>query len=116
MVWLSLRDLLTGKVGFDQVSGPVGVGSVLGEAAGMGMEQLLILIAFLTINIGIFNLLPIPALDGGRLLFIIIEMIRRKPINRKYEAYIHAAGLILLFALMILITGKDILNLIFPKG
>lgn len=115
MIWLSLGDLITGRVGFDQLSGPVGVGSVLGQAAGMGIEQLMILIAFLTINVGIFNLLPVPALDGGRLLFILIEAVRRKPINRKYEAYIHAVGLILLFALMILVTGKDIWNLIVPK-
>lgn len=115
MVWISLMDLVTGKVGFDQLSGPVGVGTVIGEAAGLGIQQLLILVAFLTINVGIFNLLPIPALDGGRLIFIIIEAIRKKPINRKYEAYIHAAGIIILFTLMILITGKDIIRLIFPR-
>lgn len=116
MVWLSLIDLVSGNVGFNQLSGPVGVGAVIGEAAGIGIQSLLILVGFLTINIGIFNLLPIPALDGGRLIFIIIEAIRGKPINRKYEAYIHAVGLLLLFGLMILVTGKDLLNLFLGKA
>ena len=111
MVWLSFVDLVTGNVGFDQLSGPVGVGSVVGEVAEAGISSVLNLMAFLTINIGIFNLLPIPALDGGRLFFILVEMIFRKPINRKYEAYVHAAGLILLFGLMIVITLKDIFQL-----
>lgn len=111
LVWVSLVDLVTGKVGFDQLSGPVGVGSAIGEAASYGWESLLILVAFLTINVGIFNLLPLPALDGGRILFILIEAIRRKPVNPKYEAYIHGVGLLLLFALMIFVTLKDIWRL-----
>ncbi len=111
LVWVSLMDLVTGKVGFDQLSGPVGVGSAIGEAASYGWESLLILVAFLTINVGIFNLLPLPALDGGRLIFIIIEAVRGKPVNPKYEAYIHGVGLVLLFALMIFVTLKDIWRL-----
>lgn len=111
LVWASLGDLITGKVGFDQLSGPVGVGSAVGEAVSYGWESVMMLIAFLTINVGIFNLLPLPALDGGRLLFIVIEAIFRKPVPAKYEAYIHAVGLVLLLALMIFVTFKDIVNL-----
>lgn len=111
LVWASLGDLVTGKVGFDQLSGPVGVGTAVGEAASYGLDSVLFLVAFLTINVGIFNLLPLPALDGGRLLFILIEMIFRKPVPRKYEAYVHAVGLLLLLGLVVCITIKDIINL-----
>ena len=62
-------------------------------------------------NLGIFNLLPFPALDGGRLLFQLIELIFRRPVNRKVEGYIHTVGLLLLLALMVFVTGKDIWNL-----
>lgn len=62
-------------------------------------------------NLGIFNLLPFPALDGGRLLFQLIEFIFRRPVNRKVEGYIHTVGLLLLLALMVFVTGKDIWNL-----
>ena len=68
--------------------------------------------AFISINIGIFNLMPIPALDGGRLFFLIIETIRRKPIPAKYEGLVHAIGLVLLLLLMVVISFNDILKLI----
>ena len=70
------------------------------------------LLALITINLGIFNLLPIPALDGGRLVFLIIEAIRRKPISQKYEIAISGAGFILLIGLMIFATFNDITKLI----
>lgn len=111
LVWISLGDLITGKVGFSQLSGPVGVGEAISQAASISILNLFILVAFLTINIGIFNLLPFPALDGGRLIFIILEAIRRKPVPAKYEGMIHAIGLILLFGLMIAVTLKDIYRL-----
>ena len=63
-------------------------------------------------NLGVFNLLPIPSLDGSRILFVLIEMVRGKPINPKYEGYIHFAGIVLLFILLIAITFKDIISLI----
>ena len=68
--------------------------------------------ALITINLGIFNLLPIPALDGGRLMFILFEMIFRKPVPAKYENIIHGIGFVILFGLLIVIAGKDILQLI----
>lgn len=111
LVWSALGDLVTGKVGFDQLSGPVGVGEALGQAASVSVYNVFILIAFLTINVGIFNLLPVPALDGGRLIFLLIELIFRRPVPAKYEGAIHAVGLLLLFGLMIVVTLKDIIRL-----
>ena len=116
MVYESLWDLITGRYGAEAVSGPIGTGQVIGEALeedrkNEGSYSLLYLCSIITINLGLFNLLPIPALDGGRLFFQLIELIRRKPINRKYEGYIHAAGMLLLLALMVLITFKDIVKL-----
>ena len=68
--------------------------------------------ALISINVGVFNLLPVPALDGGRLFFILIEAIRKKPVPAKYEGYIHAVGMALLLLLMVIITFNDIKNLI----
>ena len=113
MVYDSLIGMVTGRFGFEAVSGPVGVAEVVGDAAKASMQQFLYIVAVLSINLGVFNLIPFPALDGGRFLFLIIEGIRRKPINRDVESYINFAGIILLFALMILVTGKDIVKLIF---
>lgn len=110
-VWFSFIDLVTGKYGLNQLSGPVGVTTAIGEATGMGLSSVLTLIALITINIGIFNLLPIPALDGGRLVFLLIEAIFRRPVPAKYEAYVHAAGLIALFGLMLVVTFNDIIRL-----
>ena len=69
--------------------------------------------ALITVNLGIFNLLPVPALDGGRLLFLLIEAIRRKPVPAKYEGWVHAAGFVLLIGFMIVVTFNDIGRLIF---
>ncbi|MBR3593487.1 MAG: site-2 protease family protein [Clostridia bacterium] len=112
VVWFSLIDLLTGKYGISAVSGPVGVTAAIGSAAKQSLANLWPIMALITINLGIFNLLPIPALDGGRLLFIILEMIFRKKIPEKYESWIHAAGFALLILVMVLITAKDIIALV----
>ena len=96
----------------NKMSGFVGGGEVIGEAAGMGFDYLLNILAFITINLGIFNLLPIPALDGGRLLFLLIQLIIRRPIPAKYEGMIHAIGFIALILLMIIVTFKDLWMLI----
>lgn len=116
MVWLSLFDLITGKYSVKDVSGPVGVVDFVSDAAQESVKTsdytgLLIMMALITINIGIFNLLPVPALDGGRLLFLFIELIRRKPINQKYEAWVHGIGMVLLLLFMVAITFKDIYTL-----
>ena len=112
MVVLSLTDLITGRIAVNNLSGPVGIVSAISEASSLGLSSLLMLLALITINLGIFNLLPIPALDGGRLVFLIIEAIRRKPISQKYEIAINAAGFILLIGLMIFATFNDITKLI----
>ena len=100
--------MLTGQVGLGEMSGPVGIVGEIGKAARDGILQVLNFAALIAVNLGVMNLLPFPALDGGRIIFAAIEGIRRKPINPKVEGYVHAAGLILLFALMILITFSDI--------
>ena len=76
------------------------------------LSTLLPILCLITVNLGIFNLLPIPALDGGRLVFITAEMIFRRPIAKKYEPYVHAAGLILLLGLIGVVTINDIIRLI----
>ncbi len=112
VIWRSLIDLLSGKYGISAMSGPVGVTAAIGTAARQNLMNILPIMALITINLGIFNLLPLPALDGGRLLFIFIEIIFRKPVPQKYESVVHTVGFILLIGLMLLITAKDIWTLI----
>lgn len=112
MIWESFFDLLTGRYGFSSVSGPVGAASVVSEAAKVSVLHLLYLVGIISMNLGIFNLFPIPALDGGRLVFLLIEIIFRKPVPEKYEGWVHFAGILLLFGFMILVTIKDVITLI----
>ena len=117
MIWLSLIDMLSGNYGMDELSGPVGTIGIVADTASNAVKSsdyasIIFMLAFITVNIGIVNLLPLPALDGGRLLFIGIELIFRRPVPKKFEAIVHAAGLILLLGLMVLITFNDIANLI----
>lgn len=107
----SIGDLLGGRYGADAVSGPIGMSSAVGEATKSGFSSILYLFILITMNLGVFNLLPLPALDGGRLIFLIIEGISRKPIKREIEQSINTLGLMLLMALMLLITVKDVFNL-----
>lgn len=121
MVYLSLFDLLRGQYGFNDLAGPVGTVSVIADIAGESVKtadyaQMFMLMAMIAINIGLFNLLPVPALDGGHLFFMIPELIFRKKIPQKYESYIHAAGLIVLFAFMAIISAGDIWKLISGRG
>lgn len=110
-VFFSLYDLLTGRFGIEAVSGPVGVVSEVSESVRYGLLSVLFLISMITINIGIFNLLPFPALDGGRIAFLIIEAVIGRKLNRRVESIVNFAGLMLLFSLMLLITFKDITTL-----
>ncbi len=111
MVLDSLVDLISGRYGVDSVSGPVGVTKALGEAAEAGASNLIYLAAFISINLGVMNLLPLPALDGGRIVFQVIELVRGKPLSVKVEGYIHFAGLVLLMLLLVIVTFKDIITL-----
>ena len=97
--------------GMDAVSGPVGVAQTVGDAAKTDFVGFLYIGAILTMNLGVFNFIPFPALDGGRFLLLCVEAVRRKPIDKKIEGYINATGLIILFGFMIFVTCKDILNL-----
>ena len=111
MIWRSLGMLFTGQVGITELSGPIGVGQAVGETLNYGVSGVLLLTAFLTINVGIFNFLPIPALDGCQLLFVLIELIIRRPIPQKYTSVINTVGLIFLLGLMIFVSCKDLLGL-----
>lgn len=102
--------LLTGQIGIDSLSGPVGIYTVVGSAAEAGILSVLYLIAYLCINVGIINLIPLPAFDGGRILFLIIEKIKGSKVDPKIENVIHSVGFILLMVLMIYVTYHDILR------
>ncbi len=112
MVYDSLFNLITGRYGMEAVSGPVGVTEVVGDAAKSGFSNLIYVVSVVSINLGVFNLLPIPALDGGKFAFLIAEAIIGRPINKKFESYVTLIGFVLLFGFMIFVTFKDIFKLI----
>lgn len=107
----TLKYLFTGKVGVNQLSGPVGIYSIIDSQSKEGFEALLYLVAYLSINVGIINLLPFPAFDGGRILFLIIEKLFKKPVSSKVENMIHTIGFMLIIGLLIYITINDIIKL-----
>lgn len=111
-VWVSLIDIITGNVGINELSGPIGVGQVVNQTIQLGLVSVLNLAAFISINVGIFNVLPFPALDGWRFFVLIIEAIRRKPISTKYESAINFVGLALLMLLMVFVAFNDVFRLI----
>ena len=113
MCWESIFDLLTGRYTFAAVSGPVGISSAIGDAAKAGGSSLLYITALISINLGVMNLLPIPALDGGRLITLLFEMISRKRIPKKIEGMVNAVGLAALLLLSVVIMIKDVVQLIF---
>lgn len=110
-MWVTIQQLFTGGVKVTQLSGPVGIFSIVGEQAKDGVASLIYLMAFLSINVGFINLLPFPGFDGGHILFIIIEKIKGSPVKPETENMIHTVGLFLLMALMVYITFNDILKL-----
>lgn len=99
----SLGELLTGKLGINAVGGPATTIKLTSEVAASGVQNFLSIAAFIGVNLAVFNLLPVPALDGCKVIFCIIEWIRKKPVNRKVEAIINFAGLIFLFGFAILV-------------
>ncbi len=104
-------NLITLNSGLAEVSGPVGIARAVGQASSIGFVYLLIIVALISFNLAIINLIPFPALDGGRLLFVLIESITRKNINRKFATYANAIGFIFLLSLMVIVTAHDIFNL-----
>ena len=108
---LIIGKLITGGLGLNSLSGPVGMYTVVGESAKNGIQNLIYLTAYLSVNLGFINILPFPAFDGGRVLFVIIEKIKGSPVNPKVENVFHTIGFILLMLLMLVITYQDILRL-----
>ncbi|MCL1823470.1 MAG: site-2 protease family protein [Oscillospiraceae bacterium] len=119
LIILTLVDMVRGTYGLNDIAGPVGVVSAIGEVSSTGFAKSIIdgiknslfMAALITINVGIFNLLPVPALDGSRFLFFVIEAIRRKPIKAEIEGMIHFVGFALLMGFMLLVTVFDIRKL-----
>lgn len=111
-MWLTLSNLFTGGLSINNLSGPVGIYTVVGETRKSGIPNVIFLIAYLSINLGIMNILPIPALDGGHVLFLIIELITRKKVNQKVESITTTIFFVLLLLLMLYITIHDIITLI----
>lgn len=119
-VWTSFVWLVQGKFGFNDMSGPVGIATAVTQVASMGLEtgfadavnNILFVMILITVNLGIVNMLPFPALDGGRFLFLLIEWIFKKPIPRKAEQVVNTAGLVLLLAFMLIISVKDVFQLV----
>ncbi len=110
-MWYTLGFLITGQIKLNNLAGPVGIYNIVGQTAKSGLINLIYLTAYLCINVGVINIIPIPAFDGGRLLFLIIEKIKGSKVDPKLENKIHAIGMIILMLLMLLITYNDILRL-----
>lgn len=106
-----ISSMVTGQLSIGALSGPIGVYSIVGEAAKTSAESVLYLMAYLSLNLGFINIIPFPAFDGGRVLFLIIEAIRKKKMNPKIENAINSIGFALLMLLTLVITVKDIINL-----
>ncbi|MGG2095887.1 RIP metalloprotease RseP [Bacillus sp. S13(2024)] len=108
LIFVSLVQLVTGHFSINDLSGPVGIYNLTGQVVEYGTIRVLSLTAVLSINLGLFNLLPVPALDGGRLFFFLIEALRGKPIDRQKEGMVHFIGFALLMLLMLVVTWNDI--------
>ena len=124
MIWRSLGKLVRGEYGLNELSGPIGTADVMADAAGTavtdiveanslsGLYSFLMIVVLITVNVGLFNLLPLPALDGGRLLFLLFELVARRPVPPKYENAVHVIGFVLLILLSIVIAFSDVFKLI----
>lgn len=112
IIYQSLFDLVTGRVPVNQLSGPVGIVSEIGKAVSIGWRPVVQLLALISVNLGVVNMLPLPALDGGRFLLLIVESIRRKPIRQKYEIAINLVGFGLIICLMVFVSFNDIVRLV----
>ena len=106
-LWMAL----TGQIKAD-VTGPVGIATMAGDAFREGFWTFIAFLGVINLNLGLLNLLPFPALDGGRIIFILVELVTRRKVPERVETMIHYAGFIILLALIFLVTGKDIYRLI----
>ena len=105
----NLKQLFTGNVGIDQMMGPVGISEVVSKTN--GIKEFLYMMALISISLGVTNLLPIPALDGGKILILIIEAIRRKPLKEQTEINIQLLGFSILIVLSLYVTYNDIIRI-----
>ncbi len=112
LVIFALRDLVVGRMSPRELGGPIFVGQVAGELAGLGLQPLLAFIALFSINLAVLNLLPIPVLDGGRLAFLLAEAIRGKPVSRALRMRLSQVGVAFLLAIMALAIANDLLRLV----
>lgn len=121
MVWDSLVGIVTGRFGISELSGPIGAASAISQVTSQSLESngfveglntLIFMMTVITVNLGIFNMLPFPALDGGRFVMLIIEAVRKKPVSMKIQNAINAAGFIILIGFMIVISFKDVWQII----
>ena len=110
-MFIIIAYLFTGKLSINNLSGPVGIYSIVGAERAAGLSSILYLVAYLSINVGVINLLPLPAFDGGKILFLIIEKIKGSKVDPKVENIIHTIGFILLMILMLYVTVHDIIRL-----
>lgn len=112
LIIMTLIDMIRGKYGLNDLSGPIGVGAVITEAVKKyTFAEIMSIVSLITINVGVFNLLPIPALDGARFLFLVVELIRRRPANPNVEGMVHMVGFALLMVLIVVVTFNDIFKL-----
>ncbi len=116
IVWRSLIDMVQGRYGLNDLSGPVGTVDIIADAVGSanslaGWQTLIMLMVMITVNLGVFNLLPLPALDGGRLMFLLWELVTRRRVPQKFEGIVHFVGLLLLILLMLVVSYSDITKL-----
>jgi regulator of sigma E protease len=111
-VWKSLAFLVTGRVGIGELSGPVGITAMIGETVQYGILNVLNLVALIAMNLGVMNLLPIPALDGGRILFVLVEAVIGKPIPPEKEGIVHLVGFGLLMLLTVFVFINDIIRVV----
>lgn len=105
--------LLTGKLSLNSLSGPVGIYNVVGESAKAGFINVVYLLGYISVNVGFVNLLPIPAFDGGRIFFLIVEKIKGSAVSSKFENTVHSIGMFFLILLTILVTYNDVVRIIF---
>lgn len=112
LVWVSLVYLVTGKVGLSQLTGPVGITAMIEETVHFGITPVLNIVSLIAVNLGVVNLLPLPALDGGRIFFILVEAVIRKPIPPQKEGLVHMIGFILLMALTVFVFVNDIIRVV----
>jgi regulator of sigma E protease len=113
-VWFAVKGLITGKISPKALGGPIQIGQLSGQVARMGIDRFLTFMAFFSVNLAILNLLPIPVLDGGHLLFLIIEGVARRPLSLKVRLRLSQMGMVFLIGLMLYAVTNDLMRIFSP--